>query len=98
MDRDEAWFEQIQPGNPEVQTFFSQFLKVTVSAGLSTLEYVFSEEKKINDSEIENCFKKLQCEADDALYMAKYKGKDQYCIYEKGKEKEYLEVREKYMK
>ena len=59
---------------------------------------LFSEEKKINDSEIEDCFKKLQCEADDALYMAKYKGKDQYCIYEKGKEKEYLEVREKYMK
>ncbi len=76
----------------------NEIIKITVSAGISILEYHFENNKKIVDSEIEKYFKRLQNEADNALYEAKYLGKDRYCIYSKSKEKEYIDIRRKYSK
>jgi diguanylate cyclase (GGDEF)-like protein len=76
--------------------FKDKILKVTVSAGVSTMEYSFSSNKMINDDEIENYFKTLQSEADDALYEAKNSGKDRYCIYDKSKREEYSVIRDSY--
>jgi two-component system, cell cycle response regulator len=74
----------------------NQKLKVTVSAGISTLTYSFSNKKKIDDDETENYFILLQQEADDALYEAKNCGKDRYCIYDKSKKDDYAVFRDSY--
>lgn len=71
-------------------------LKVTVSAGASEFEYIFSEKKRINAEEIINSYKELQNEADNALYESKYLGKNQFCFYSKDKKDEYVKIREKY--
>ncbi len=74
----------------------SEKLKVTVSAGISTLEYLFTSEKKINEDEIEKYFLLLQNEADDALYEAKNTGKDRYCAYDRSRKEEYALIRDSY--
>jgi diguanylate cyclase (GGDEF)-like protein len=71
-------------------------LKVTLSAGLSSFLYRFDKKKIIQDSEIQDYFKTLQSEADNALYEAKYLGKDRYCIYSKEREEEYRKIRKQY--
>jgi diguanylate cyclase (GGDEF)-like protein len=76
--------------------FKDEKLKVTVSAGVSTLKYSFSNDKLINDDETENYFMVLQNEADDALYEAKNSGKDRYCIYDRSKSEEYALIRDSY--
>ncbi|HOO70217.1 MAG TPA: GGDEF domain-containing protein [Spirochaetota bacterium] len=74
-----------------------QKLKVTVSAGVSSLLYSFNE-KRIMESFIEDLFKQLQTEADNALYEAKYLGKNRYCIYSEDKKNEYVKIRKIYTK
>ena len=71
-------------------------LSVTISAGISSFSYTFEGPSEINDSTIENCFKKLQSQADDALYEAKSLGKDRFCIYDEERAKEYEKIREGY--
>jgi diguanylate cyclase (GGDEF)-like protein len=72
-------------------------LRVTVSAGLAQMVYAFSGCKAINEKEIEGCFSELQMQADNALYEAKYLGKDRYSIYSPDKVEEYKKIRKKYV-
>ncbi len=71
-------------------------LRATVSAGASSMVYSFSNNKKIDEDEIENYFMLLQNEADDALYDAKNCGKDRYCIYNRSRKEEYSTIRDSY--
>lgn len=73
-------------------------LLVTISGGASYFAFNFGERIQISSSDIENSFKKLQNEADDALYEAKYLGKDRFCIYSKEKKEEYPLIRDLYSK
>ncbi len=74
-----------------------QELKVTVSAGVSSIHYTFNE-KRIVEETIEELFKRLQSEADNALYEAKYLGKNRYCVYSEDKKTEYIKIRKIYTK
>ncbi|MCP4133515.1 MAG: GGDEF domain-containing protein [bacterium] len=73
-------------------------ISVTVSAGVSSLMYSFNRERAVVDSDIEESYKRLQNEADNALYEAKYLGKDQYCIYTEEKKADYSNIRKLYVK
>jgi diguanylate cyclase (GGDEF)-like protein len=73
-------------------------LKITVSAGISNFVYVFVGKKLISDSDIENKYCELQSCADNALYEAKYNGKDRYSVYSEDKRDEYARVRKLYVK
>ncbi len=72
--------------------------KITVSAGISSLVYTFSNTKITDEQEIELLYKDLQRKADNALYEAKYLGKDQYCVYSDEKKDEYQKIRKLYVK
>ena len=75
----------------------NMLLNVTLSAGVSGIDYSFKD-KKIDENGIESLFKKLQTEADNALYEAKYLGKNQYCVYSEEKKQEYQKIRKIYSK
>jgi diguanylate cyclase (GGDEF)-like protein len=67
---------------------------VTVSAGLAVFEMDFNLLKRINSESIKQEYFKLQKAADDALYDAKYSGKNQYKMY--NDKIDYKEIRTKY--
>jgi len=71
---------------------------VTVSAGLSTIDYSFNDKKFIKEADVQKNYNSLQREADDSLYEAKYSGKNKFCIYSKNKENDYKKFRELYSK
>jgi two-component system, cell cycle response regulator len=73
-------------------------LKITVSAGVSHLIYAFKKDCHLVDTEIEKYYKDLQKKADNALYEAKYLGKDRYCIYSDSKKYKYSKMRKLYSK
>jgi two-component system cell cycle response regulator len=73
-------------------------LKVTVSAGISGISYRFVLQKVLDEKEIEENFNKLQIEADNALYEAKFLGKDRFCVYDPAKKEEYAKIRKLYVK
>lgn len=73
-------------------------LSVTISAGVSFFTYAFEKNLHINEEEINEKFALLQQNADNALYEAKYLGKNRYCIYDPEKEQEYFKIRKKYVK
>ncbi|MGL4369598.1 MAG: GGDEF domain-containing protein [Spirochaetota bacterium] len=75
-----------------------QRLSATVSAGASSLVYTFGTEYHIEGSGIEKIFGLLQNEADNALYQAKYEGKNRYCIYDPAKKEDYINIRTLYTK
>jgi diguanylate cyclase (GGDEF)-like protein len=72
--------------------------KVTVSAGISSLVYTFQNTKVTDENEVEQMFKDLQRKADNALYEAKYLGKDRYCVYSEERKDEYQKIRKLYTK
>ncbi|OHD64926.1 MAG: hypothetical protein A2096_14990 [Spirochaetes bacterium GWF1_41_5] len=72
-------------------------LKVTVSAGVSFNEFNI-DKTKISSTDIEKQYENMQCAADNALYEAKYLGKNQYCIYDSKKSEEYSKIRKLYVK
>ena len=88
-------FEKIHDLNIQ---YNNKKLRVTISGGASYFAFNFGEKIQISSLDVENSFKKLQSEADDALYEAKYLGKDRYCIYSKEKADEYPVIRELYSK
>jgi diguanylate cyclase (GGDEF)-like protein len=67
---------------------------VTVSAGMAVLAMDFSKLKRINTDSIKDEYFKIQKAADDALYDAKYSGKNQYKIY--NDKIDYKEIRANY--
>ena len=69
---------------------------VTISAGLSSTEYIFNGNSILEDKEILSHYAALQEEADDALYEAKFLGKDRYAIFDKQKKEYYTELRYNY--
>jgi len=71
-------------------------IKTTISAGITSCNLNINSTKK-KDS-IEKEYKNLQKNADDALYEAKYLGKDRYSIYSSSKHEEYLKIRSQYSK
>ncbi len=73
-----------------------KLLNVTISSGLSYLVYQFGEPKMLQDEIIDKNFKQLQREADNALYEAKFTGKNRYCLYEFKKKEEYKRIRKEY--
>lgn len=73
-------------------------LKVTVSAGVSHVVYDLSDTRLVMDRKIERDYECMQAGADDALYEAKYLGKDRYCVHEEGKAAWYRDVRDMYCK
>jgi len=69
-------------------------LQVTVSAGVALFALEFSRLKRINGEVIKQEYLKLQKAADDALYDAKYSGKNQYKIY--NDKVDYKDIRQMY--
>lgn len=76
----------------------SASVSVTVSAGLSSFKYIFNDDKIMDEKEIKMDFQKMQNQADNALYEAKYLGKNRYCTYDQRKNKEYVKIRKLYVK
>ncbi len=73
-------------------------LKITISGGVSSMDYIFRDEKYLDSSEVEKDYLLLQKQADDALYMAKYEGKDCYKVYKPSLGTRYHKIREEYSK
>lgn len=73
-----------------------QEIPVTLSAGITTLDYTFDTTRLIDEDSTTNLFKLLQKQADDALYEAKFSGKDRYCLYDVNKKDEYCSIRSRY--
>jgi diguanylate cyclase (GGDEF)-like protein len=73
-------------------------LGVTVSAGVSMMEYHFEHDQHISPEQIEEMYLEMQRHSDDALYEAKYLGKDRYCKYDPSKKDEYVIIRKEYDK
>ncbi len=76
----------------------SEQLFVTVSAGVSQYAFDLNNIKGIRDLNITNAFHQLQNEADNALYQAKFEGKDCWRAYDPEKQKEYAKIRKAYIK
>jgi diguanylate cyclase len=69
-------------------------VRVTVSAGVAIFCMEFTRLKRINTDMIKQEYFRLQKTADDALYDAKFSGKNQYKIY--NDKIDYKEIRAKY--
>lgn len=69
-------------------------VQVTVSAGAAFFSLELTKLKRINGDMIKQEYLKLQKAADDALYDAKYSGKNQFKIY--NDKIDYKEIRAKY--
>jgi diguanylate cyclase (GGDEF)-like protein len=73
-------------------------LRVMVSAGISMIDFTLPEKMVIDEKAVADSFVRLQAEADDALYDAKYQGKSRFCFYSPDKKEEYLKIRKLYVK
>jgi diguanylate cyclase (GGDEF)-like protein len=73
-------------------------LSVTVSAGLTFRAIDIGKSIVIHESDMTQIYSEIQHEADDALYEAKYKGKDRFCVFDPDKKDEYVRMRELYVK
>ncbi|PKL36083.1 MAG: hypothetical protein CVV44_17840 [Spirochaetae bacterium HGW-Spirochaetae-1] len=89
----ERVFREIRNATVE---YNAESLGVTVSAGISSAVYNFTGSKVIESTGTVALFKKMQQEADDALYEAKYLGKNRYCLHDPSREKEYAAIRDQY--
>ncbi len=69
-------------------------IRTTLSAGISSMKLKIT--GLVNMEELEKKYRKIQKQSDDALYEAKFLGKNRYCIYSPAKTREYSEIRRKY--
>ncbi len=75
-------------------TFDNTDLAVTVSAGIAVFSMDFGVLKRIKTDTTKNEYLKLQKAADDALYDAKFSGKNQYKIF--NDKIDYKDIRSRY--
>jgi diguanylate cyclase (GGDEF)-like protein len=73
-------------------------LHVTASAGLSVYSVDLNGMKMIMDDEIVDTFHAIQDQADNALYDAKFSGKNQFRVFDSHKRDEYKKIRKEYVK
>lgn len=71
-------------------------IPVTVSAGFTSKTCLIFLNDKIDDNYYDECFQKLQRQADDALYEAKMLGKKQFTQYREGMDSYYSTCRKNY--
>jgi diguanylate cyclase (GGDEF)-like protein len=71
-------------------------IRTTLSAGITSCRISISSSAKKDDVEKE--YKSLQKKADDALYEAKFLGKNRFSIYSAVKQDEYPQIRSQYTK
>ncbi len=69
----------------------------TVSAGLVYREFDLQKCLIINQQEIDKVFHDLHTQVDNALYEAKYLGKNRYCVYDPSRQDEYKNIRKLYV-
>ena len=71
-------------------------IAATMSAGISFCRLSIDYADKNEDVQQE--YKNLQKKADDALYEAKFLGKNRFSIYSASRDEEYIEIRNQYIK
>ncbi|MBN8218243.1 MAG: GGDEF domain-containing protein [Spirochaetes bacterium] len=76
----------------------AHFEPVTLSAGVTTLDLARDELTHLKPGQIAALRRRVQQEADDALYDAKAGGKARWCVYEPSRAGEYPQVRARYQK
>jgi len=69
-------------------------IKTTMSAGLTSCS--ISIDSSLKKDYVQNEYKALQKKADDALYEAKFLGKNRFSIYSPSRHDEYSEIRSQY--
>jgi diguanylate cyclase (GGDEF)-like protein len=69
-------------------------IKTTMSAGITTCRLSIDSAAKKDDVDKE--YKNLQKKADDALYEAKFLGKNRFSIYSSARSEEYSKIRSEY--
>ena len=77
--------------------YSTEELSVTASAGVSVVTIALSDLTSISSTEMQTVYHNLQREADNALYDAKFSGKNTYRIYDDTKREEYARIRKKYV-
>jgi len=69
-------------------------IKTTMSAGITSCRLSIDSAAKKDDVDKE--YKNLQKKADDALYEAKFLGKNRFSIYSAARSEEYSKIRSEY--
>ncbi len=73
-----------------------EFLKVTVSGGVTSTNIPLIKLKSLSAEKIKKRYLKMQQEVDNALYEAKYQGKNCFRVYHDNKKNKYADIRKKY--
>ena len=73
-------------------------VKITVSMGITVLKIYYKDLQEISSKRVREWYRNLQQEVDNALYKAKYLGKNQYCMYDPKEKENYKKYRQEYAK
>ena len=90
----DKFYKAIRGLNVEVE---AKKVNITVSMGLTLLKVGFGDLQKIHPVQVVKWYKNLQQEVDDALYKAKYMGKNRYYMYNVNEKDDYKRYREEYV-
>ena len=75
----------------------NKHIPITVSTGVSILEISYEKLRQYGSKELLKIYKRMQKEADDALYKSKYLGKNRFNIYKSNEKSHYKEYRKSYV-